>query len=84
MPLKTGMISNVDIERYNTVQYRSLTIKGMEMLDEAGLLVGPPDSFVNRTSWENDVAQQFPYFLAGKISAEEVWDRAIANGIVPD
>lgn len=79
----TGMISNVDISKYN-INYRSLTVKGRQMLSETGQLVGPPDSFVDRSSWEKDIAQQFPYYLEGKISAEEVWAKAISNGIIPD
>lgn len=79
----TGMISNVNIDKYN-IQYRRLTVKGKQMLEEANLLVGPADSFVERTSWENDIAQQFPYYLAGKITAEDVWFKAINNGIIPN
>ena len=79
----TGMISNVNIDKYN-IQYRSLTVKGKKMLAESKLLIGPADSFVDRTSWEVDIAQQFPYFLSGKISGEEVWARAVKNGIIPD
>ena len=80
---ETGMISNVNIDKYN-IEYRSLTVKGKKMLEESKLLVGPADSFVDRTSWETDIAQQFPYFLSGKISGEEVWAKAIKNGIIPD
>ena len=80
---ETGMISNVNIDKYN-IQYRRLTVKGKQMLEEAKLLVGPADSFVDRTSWEVDIAQQFPYYLSGKISNEEIWGKAIENGIIPD
>ena len=80
---ETGMISNVDINDYR-VEYRRLTIKGMKMLEQANLLTGPLDSFVDRTSWEEDIALQFPYFLSGKITAEEMWDKAIRNGIIPE
>lgn len=79
---ETGMISNVSIDEYN-VDYRDLTVKGRKMLDESEHLVGVPDSFVDRTSWENDISQQFPLFLLGKISADEMWDKAIKNGIMP-
>lgn len=79
----TGMISNVNISKYN-IDYRKLTIKGKRMLSEAKVLVGPPDSFVDRSSWEKDIAQQFPYYLEGKTSAEELWAKAISSGIIPD
>jgi len=80
---ETGMISNVDISDYN-IQYRRLTVKGKELIEQANLLAGPLDSFVDRTSWEQDIAQQFPYFLSGKITAEEMWENAIRNGIIPE
>jgi raffinose/stachyose/melibiose transport system substrate-binding protein len=51
---ETGMISNVNIDSYN-IQYRSLTVKGKRMLEEAKQLVGPADSFVDRTSWEDAI-----------------------------
>jgi hypothetical protein len=37
---------------------------------------------VDRTAWEKHIAEQFPYFLSGKISAAEMWETAIANGII--
>lgn len=79
---ETGMISAVNIDEYN-IEYRRLTIKGKNLIKQANLLVGPLDSFVDRTCWEEDIAMQFPYFLSGKITAEEMWDRAIKNGIIP-
>ncbi len=80
---ETGMISNVNIENYH-IQYRRMTIKGKRMLEESDMLVGPLDSFVDRSSWEHDIAKQFPYFLSGAITAEELWENAIDNGIMPD
>lgn len=79
----TGMISNVNIDKYS-IDYRRLTLKGRKMLADAPLLVGPPDSYVDRTSWEVDIAQQLPYFLEGKITAEEVWAKALSRGIMPN
>ena len=52
------------------------------MLKDSDTLVGPLDSFVDRTAWEKHIAEQFPYFLSGKISAAEMWETAIANGII--
>ena len=80
---RTGMISNVSLEGYD-IDYIDMTIKGMRMLEEADTLVGPLDSFVDRTVWEKYIAEQFPYFLSGKITAEEMWEAAIENGIVLD
>ena len=79
---ETGMISNVNIDNYN-IHYRDLTVKGKKMLEDSKLLVGPADSFVDRTSWETDISVQFPYFLAGMKDAGWVWKKAIENGIIP-
>lgn len=79
----TGMISTVSLEGYD-IDYIDMTIKGLNMLEEADTLVGPLDSFVERTAWEKYIAGQFPYFLSGKITAEEMWETAIKNGIILD
>lgn len=79
---ETGMISNVNIDSYN-IHYRDLTVKGKKMLEDSKMLVGPADSFVDRTSWEADIAVQFPYFLAGMTDAGSVWDKAAKHGIIP-
>jgi len=80
---KTGMISTVSLGGYE-IDYIDMTIKGLQMLEEANTLVGPLDSYVERTAWEKYIAGQFPYFLSGKISAEEMWETAIKNGIILD
>lgn len=80
---ETGMISNIEIGKYN-INYRTMTLKGLNMLSKADILIGPPDSFVDRSSWEADIALQFPYYLEGRISAEDLWKNAISNGIMPD
>ncbi len=79
---ETGMISNVNIDSYN-VHYRDLTVKGKKMLEDSKLLVGPADSFVDRTSWEADIAVRFPYFLMGMEDAGSIWTKAIEHGIIP-
>ncbi len=80
---ETGMISNVDIDSFN-IKYRELAIKGNRMVERAPYLVGPLDHFVDRASWEEDIAKQFPYFLSGKITARDMWSNAISKGIIPD
>ncbi len=80
---ETGMISNVDIDSYN-IKYRELAVKGNRLVERAPYLVGPLDHFVDRASWEKDIAEQFPYLLTGKITAEEMWSTAIRNGIIPN
>jgi raffinose/stachyose/melibiose transport system substrate-binding protein len=80
---ETGMISNVDIDSFN-IEYRELAIKGNKLVERAPYLVGPLDHFVDRASWEKDIAGEFPYLLTGKITAEEMWSKAIRNGIIPN
>lgn len=78
---ETGMLSNVSLnysDNNNKVsEMESKLIKKNEqkllLSDE---IIGPPDSFVNRTVWEGIIVPDFPYFLEGKKSAEEVWERA--------
>jgi raffinose/stachyose/melibiose transport system substrate-binding protein len=77
----TGMISNVDISGYD-IRYNRLTKKGLELINNARVLVGPPDSFVNRSVWEKVIVKDFPYVLEGKKTPEELWDEAIKQGIM--
>lgn len=79
----TGMISNVNISSFK-INYRELAIKGNRLVEQAPYLVGPLDHFVDRASWEEDIAGQMPYFLTGKITAEELWSNAISKGIIPN
>lgn len=79
---ETGMIGTINIDKYST-GYRRMTAKGLRMLSDAEMLIGPPDSFVERSSWETDIAGRFPYYLTGAVSAEKVWEDAIKNGIIP-
>lgn len=80
---ETGMISTIDLDKYS-IGYRRMTIKGLKMLSDAGMLIGPPDSFVERSSWETDIAGRFPYYLTGEVgSGEKIWEDAIKNGIIP-
>lgn len=79
---ETGMISNVKTDD-KSIRYMRMAVKGKNMVEQSRFLVGPLDHFVDRASWEEDIAKQFPYFLSGKITAEEIWARAIENGIIP-
>ncbi|MGE5614083.1 MAG: ABC transporter substrate-binding protein [Bacillota bacterium] len=79
---ETGMISNVKLDD-KSIRYMRMAVKGNNMVEQSRFLVGPLDHFVDRASWEEDIAKQFPYFLSGKITAEEMWARAIENGIIP-
>lgn len=77
---QTGMISNVDIEKYD-IAYNRLTQKGISLVNAANALVGPADSFIDRTVWEDYIIKQFPHMLQGRVTPEELWAEAInANG----
>jgi raffinose/stachyose/melibiose transport system substrate-binding protein len=71
----TGMYSNVDISKYN-VKYNRLAKKGIEMVKNAKELVGPPDSFVERSIWEDKIVKDFPYVLEGRETADTLWSDA--------
>lgn len=78
---QTGMLSNVDISGYK-VRYNRLTKKGQYLLNNAQSLIGPPDSFVYRSAWEEVIVKDFPYFLEGEKKAEDIWNKAIERGII--
>jgi raffinose/stachyose/melibiose transport system substrate-binding protein len=76
---KTGMISNVNIDGSN-IPYNTLTQKGINMINSAKTLIGPPDSYITRSVWENIIVKDFPDMLSGAVSPEVLWQRAIAAG----
>lgn len=73
---KTGMLSNVDIYDYN-IKYQRLAKKGINLTYSSKELIGPPDSYLPRTAWENIIVKDFPYVLEGKVTPEEIWARAL-------
>lgn len=73
---KTGMLSNVDIYDYN-IKYQKLAKKGINLTYSSRELIGPPDSYLPRTVWENVIVKDFPYVLEGKITPEDLWIRAL-------
>lgn len=76
---QTGMISNVNIDS-SKIPYNILTQKGINMISSAKTLVGPPDSYITRSVWENIIVKDFPDMLSGAVSPEVLWQRAIAAG----
>jgi len=81
---RTGMLSNVDSERLNSYQGR-LRVNEKALLNAADELIGPPDSFVDRSIWEKVLVEQFPYVLVGEKTPQQVWDQIreeyIAKGL---
>lgn len=76
---KTGMISNIRANG-NDNGYSRLTLKGIEMIEKAGVLVGPPDSFVDRTAWEERIVENFPYILEGRKTPRDLWNEYLLVG----
>lgn len=76
---QTDMVSNVDISDYD-IEYDELTETGVNLIKNAKILVGPPDSYITRSVWESVIVNNFPDMLTEKISPEELWDIAIKAG----
>ncbi|MBP7176492.1 MAG: extracellular solute-binding protein [Thermoclostridium sp.] len=77
---QTGMLSSVDV-RESRIDYNQLTRKGQMLINNARQFVGPPDSFVDRTAWEEVIADGMPYVLEGKWEIDELWEKAIRAGL---
>lgn len=77
---KTALISNLNIELKTA--YSSLAKQSINLFentpDEDKTPI--PDHIIDRSAWEDIVIQQFPYFLEGKKTAEEIWDAAVEKG----
>ncbi len=68
-----GMICNTT-EGMLSINYNRLRRTGLSLIGNAGELVGPPDSFISRTGWEEWIVDQFPYVLRGEKKAEDIWN----------
>lgn len=77
---RTGMISSVDIREFR-VDYSQLTRKGQLLLNNGRQFIGPPDSFVDRTAWEEVISDGMPYVLEGKWQIDDLWQRAVEAGL---
>lgn len=73
---KTGMISAVRIN-HEEIYYSRLMQMGKNLLDSAQELAGPPDSFVDRSAWDQIVVEQFPFVLEGKKEARQVFEEVL-------
>ena len=74
---KTALLSNLNIKQ--ETPYSSLAQKSINLyeniLEENKTPI--PDHVIDRSVWNDIVVQQFPYFLEGKKTAEEIWDEAV-------
>lgn len=78
---QTGMLSSVIIDD-SDIKYNRLTRRGLKLLDSSAELIGPPDSFIDRTAWEDCIVKNLPYILEGKKLPVAVWDEAVLKGII--
>ncbi|MFA9398707.1 MAG: ABC transporter substrate-binding protein [Clostridiaceae bacterium] len=67
-----GCLTTIDIEK-DEIDKSILLEQSMNLVDNANELVGPTDSFLNRTLWEDILVERFPNVLEGNESPEEVF-----------
>lgn len=79
----TDMVSCVNLDGIE-IDYDKLTQRGIDNIKSAEVLVGPPDSYVRRSVWEDVIVKEFPKVLDGSLSPEEIWQKAIQSGIMED
>ncbi len=74
---KTGLISNLNIQL--STAYSSLAKQSIGMykstLEKNRSSI--PDHFIDRSAWEDIVIRQFPYYLEGEKTPEEIWNQAL-------
>lgn len=75
-----GMLVNIQIPE-SSIKYSRLTKKEQDLLHNAKKLVGPPDSFIDRSVWEDIILKQLPYVLDGNkdgkpVEPESIWKEA--------
>ena len=78
---QTGMMSCVDIRDYQ-IDYNRLTRKGHLLINNSRQFVGPPDSFIDRTVWEEVIVTGMPYVLEGKLEIDELYNKAVREGLL--
>lgn len=76
----TGMLSSVDIREFK-IDFNRLMRRGQMLINGARQFIGPPDSFVDRTAWEEVIANGMPYVLEGEWEIDELWDKAVRAGL---
>lgn len=75
---KTGLLTNLKKMEHNNV-YSSLAEQSITMYENTKEqnLTPIPDHIIERTTWDEIVIKQFPYFLEGKKTSGEIWDEAV-------
>lgn len=72
--LKSSSGSMCNIKGVEREENGKLAIKGYSLVDDADELIGPPDSYIERTPWENVVVKSFPNVFLGGIKPEQVFE----------
>ncbi|WP_139905581.1 ABC transporter substrate-binding protein [Clostridium thermarum] len=68
----TGSMANLRIT--DDSEEVGLILTGRNMVKSSLELVGPPDSFIERTNWENILVKKFPEMLEGNVSPEQIFE----------
>ncbi|MHB8064748.1 MAG: ABC transporter substrate-binding protein [Ruminiclostridium sp.] len=74
---ETGLISNLNMElesAYSSLAKQSIGVYESTLEKNRSLI---PDHIIDRSTWEDIVIKQFPYFLEGRKTPEEIWDEAV-------
>lgn len=69
----SGSISNICLSD-NPYDKRVNNNDGVNIISRADSLIGPPDSFITRTFWEEVLVKKFPQMLEGKILPEDIFN----------
>jgi raffinose/stachyose/melibiose transport system substrate-binding protein len=80
---KTGLICNLNIKlksAYSALAKQSIGVYENTQEKNRSLI---PDHVIDRSTWEDIIIRQFPYFLEGKKTSEEIWGQAV-NKILLD
>jgi len=75
---KTGLLTNLKKVEHNS-DYSSLAEQSIAMYENTKEKnrTPIPDHIIERTTWDEIVIKQFPYFLEGQKTPEEIWDQAV-------
>lgn len=74
---KTALLSNLKIQQ--ETPYSSLAQQSINLFEKTSEenKTSIPDHIIDRSAWNDIVIQQFPYFLEGKETGEEIWRQAV-------
>ncbi len=70
----SSIISNIYLPDDINYTISKLYQNGIDLVNEAKELVGPPDSFIDRGIWENVIVKQLPRVLEGGLLPEDVFE----------